>query len=213
MRRSPTDQSVPRHALFLVILTAGTLASSACTPNQVQPNVAQATPTVTATATVTTTASPDPALQSPALTDIPSLTDTPSSPPEPSITSVDLEQYRGQDRNDGYFFVSPSGNLACGILHSGVTGCQAWSLVANLPECDNPLGNSSPAIEFARGQRATGFCLTDGAFVGSSRTLEYDTQIRASGFTCVSQTTGVTCIDDLTGLGFIAARAGFIPID
>lgn len=199
-RRLPASR-----ALVLAGLTAGLLGVSACSSPQSPPSVPSVTTTVTVTSTAT--ASPEASSESPTPTQAPS-----TSALDPPVRSVDPESYRGQDRNDGYFFTSPSGNLSCGILDGGVTGCQAWSLVANLPECDKPQTNSSPAIEFTRGQQASGFCLSEGAFFSEALILEYGREIHVAGITCSSELTGVTCIEESTGLGFTAARAGFTPI-
>lgn len=66
--------------------------------------------------------------------------DEPDEPTEP--VEVDPADFaRGND----VVFVSPSENLACGISaegeHAFHAGCHAWSLVDNLPECDDPDAN------------------------------------------------------------------------
>lgn len=97
------------------------------------------------------------------------------------------------------------------INYGEATGCQAWSLVDNLPECDAPTGASSPAIEFLRGRPAEGYCLSDGVFSAEATVLEYGQQLTVDGVTCISRETGVTCLDESSGLGFTAARSGFFP--
>ncbi len=135
--------------------------------------------------------------------------------PESRAKRTSSVRFFAPNRDDGYFFISPSTNLACGFLtDSGrqLTGCQAWVRVANLPDCDDPQGASSPAISFRKGQRATGYCLSEGVFSAETKILQYGHRIKVGGITCTSQRTGVTCLDDATGRGFSAARAGFTPI-
>lgn len=128
---------------------------------------------------------------------------------------VDPVDFRGPDGYDGYFFISPSGNLSCGVWdwEPALAGCQSWSLVENLPECDDPLGGSSPAIVFFQGQPADAYCSTQGMFWADAPVLEYGQQLSVAGVTCTSRATGVTCVDENTGSGFTAARAGFVPLD
>lgn len=141
-------------------------------------------------------------------------TSTASGREEPFFKVAPVD-FRGPDGYDGYFFISPSGNLSCGVWDwdPALAGCQSWSLVENLPECDDPLGASSPAIEFFEGQPADAYCSAEGMFWAEAPVLEYGQQLRVAGVTCTSRATGVTCLDENTGSGFTAARAGFVPFD
>jgi hypothetical protein len=140
----------------------------------------------------------------------------PTDPPSAAtVTDVDPRRYRDPNRDDGYFFVSPSKNLACGFVDDGegiLTGCQAWVRVANLPACDDPEGASSPAIDFRKGSRASGYCLNEGVFSADTEVLQYGQRITVGGVACISLRTGVTCTDKVSGRGFRAARAGFVPV-
>lgn len=187
------------------------LSLSACAAKDAADEVLP--PTITVTTTVThspasksSTASPVPAI---------SMSAQATTIEREELQQVDPELYFGTDsgRDYGYFFQSPSGNLSCGMLinNGELTGCQAWSLVDNLPECDAPLGASSPAIEFVRGEVADSYCLSDGAFSAVAPVLEYGQQLTVDNITCTSRDTGVTCLDQSSGLGFTAARAGFLP--
>lgn len=133
---------------------------------------------------------------------------------EELLTSVEPEDFRGTDGYDGgFFFLSPSRNLSCGIwLEVGLTGCQSWSLVENLPECDDPMGGSSPAIEFFRDRPADSYCSREGMFWAEARVLQYGERLSVDGVTCMARNTGVTCVEDASGFGFSAAKAGFHPI-
>lgn len=132
---------------------------------------------------------------------------------------VDRERFRVPGTPGSYYFVSPSGNLYCAITSHGdelTAGCQAGSLVENLPQCDDPMVTSSPAIELYkyRGVGTESYCVSDGVFVydGGAPTLEYGEQLAVDGIVCESESTGVTCYDEGSGRGFTAARAGFRPI-
>ena len=111
--------------------------------------------------------------------------------------------------------MSPSKNLSCGFLtlpDGQLTGCQARVTVANLPDCDAPQINSSPAIDFQAGKTAAGYCLSQGVFNSGNRVLQYGEQITMGGVTCTSRSSGVTCLDKQSGRGFKASREAFLPI-
>ena len=169
-----------------------------------------AQPGVTAASTVTVTPSPTPGGGvSPRA--------TPGVPTAPEqLRQVDPEQFRTGQGSGGYYFISPSANLSCGyveVTDGLLIGCQAWSLVDNLPQCDDPTGVSSPAIDFIQGRRASGFCLSEGAFAAmDARVLEYGEQFTVNEVTCTSRSSGVTCVDASSGYGFTAAKAGFLPV-
>jgi hypothetical protein len=131
------------------------------------------------------------------------------------LIDVDPNLYRGGASADGYFFVSPSKNLACGFVtvqEGQLTGCQASITVANLPDCNAPQVNSAPAIDFLVGRKAAGYCISQGAFNSGTRVLQYGEQITVGGVTCTSRRTGVSCLDRQSGRGFSASREAFQPI-
>lgn len=184
----------------LMALAAGALV--ACTSTAAPSPASQPTsaaPTVTATVTVTA---------APAATQDPgdeSSHDSPSS----DTRAVNPERYYDPDE-DAYFFVSPSGNLSCAI-RPDVTGCHAWSLVANLPECDDP-DAWGPAVSMSGGHVGA-WCSSEGMFgVADAKTLPYGSQLVADDIACTSRETGVTCVDLATGVGFSAARRYMGPI-
>jgi len=194
----------------LLIITAAILALAGCsalhTPGSTPQPIATSTVTVSAPQ-----ASASPSEAPPATTTVgvvPSVDDE-------VLVDVDPDKYRSAPPVDGYFFVSPGMNLACGFvpfLDGQLTGCQALVKVANLPECDAPQSNSSPAIDFQTGKMAAGHCLSQGVFNSGSRVLQYGGQITVGGVTCTSRRTGVTCIDRPSGRGFKASREAFLPI-
>lgn len=131
----------------------------------------------------------------------------------PAVATIDNPYYDAD--LGGYFFQSPSTNLACAIMGTSRAtrvGCRAWSTVENLPQCDHPTTDRVPSVSFVPGQPAQTVCLGEGEYTALARTLEYGASLSVLGVTCTSERTGVTCIDDATGLGFTAARRGFTPI-
>ena len=199
---------------ILLILAAVSGPLAGCSPQ----HVADPTPVSTTTITISVTPTPTP---SPAATAIPSPREArPSSvaPPVVStevLTDADPGQYWDRHHSAGYFFVSPSKNLSCGFLPSPggqFTGCQTEIKVSNFPPCEAPMSSAVPAISFQGGERATAYCINQGAFVGGdSKVLPYGQRLTVGGVTCTSRRTGVTCIDQKTGHGFTAAREGFTP--
>lgn len=115
----------------------------------------------------------------------------------------------------GYFFTSPSGNLSCGFyLEVGgridMVGCQAWSVVANLPDCDDPNRGSSPIVSLDTSGEVDTSCTSEGVFSATTApVLNYGEQLTVAGFTCHSREVGITCVDNRTGEGFTASRARF----
>jgi hypothetical protein len=177
-------------------------------------------PTIVSTPTITTSATPT---RTPAPTASPLPREgTPSSVVSAVVstevlTDVQPGQYWDFHNAVGFFFVSPSRNLSCGffpILGVQMTGCQAWVKVANFPPCDPQMSaTASSAISFEKGERATAYCLNQGAFTSvDTKVLAYGQRITVGGVTCTSRPTGVTCIDQQTGHGFTAAREGFTPV-
>lgn len=191
-------------AIALVGCTAAPEASITPAP------VPTVTVTVEATVTVTVEAEQTPSQ------DLTLESSSPEVPEEEELREVDSERFRSDGFSDRYSFVSPSGNLECaisGMEDVPIAGCQAWSLVDNLPDCDDPMATSSPAIDFYRGEPAEAYCISDGAFVAySGQTLQHGEQLRVRGVTCTSRHSGVECRDDRSGRGFVAAKAGFVAV-
>lgn len=191
---------------------AAALGLTACTSPSAPPDM---TP-VTITVTSTVTESPDSRVD-----EVPTADSKTSSPiakgsEDEHSLNVDPERFLGPDphRNDGYFFLSPSRNLSCGLLvgDEGLSGCQASSLVVDLPECDAPQEASAPVVAFVRGEPVETFCVTNPRFWPNAPVLDYGHQITVDGITCTSRITGVTCLEESTGVGFSAAREGFRAI-
>lgn len=157
--------------------------------------------------------------------------------PSPGPFSVvNAEDYRSES-GGGYFFTSPSGNLLCGILNdypkpppNNVTavGCEAKSVVANLPRCDDPKGNA-PTISLTSAGAIEPGCTNQGIYVlpdpkvptGTSaemqasvytRVLQYGEEIHVGTFSCQSQEKGITCREARTGHAFLASREEFAQI-
>lgn len=197
-------------ALSSSLVTAMALVGCSATPDS--PSTPVAVPTVTVTVETTVTAQPtEGSTLEPTAGD-----DDPSTPAEEEPREVDSDRFRSEWSDDRYAFVSPSGNLECAIFGSEdgpIAGCQGWILVDNLPECDDPMVTSSPAIDFHRGKAAEAYCISDGAFVFDDRqVLQYGEQLRVHGVSCASRPSGIECLDDSSGRGFVAARAGFLPV-
>lgn len=132
----------------------------------------------------------------------------------PPVTEVDPEAFLSDWGS--YYFTSPSGNLYCGILRDGtqlLAGCQAQSIVQNLPECDDPMVLRGPMISLIEdGSVATG-CTNEGVYVGDEAVvLNYGEQLTVADVSCTSREKGVTCEDLKTGVRFVASRASFEQI-
>lgn len=195
---------------ILLSTAVGFLALAGCSPVQAPDNSQQPTATIAPTVSAPQGSAPPPVTPRQAT----------SSGVVPTVDhevliDVDPNQYRDPNRPDGYFFMSPSKNLSCGFVttvEGQLTGCQAWVRVANLPKCDAPQSNSSPAIDFQKGKAAAGYCLSQGVFSAETKVLKYGDQITVGGVTCTSRPTGMTCTDKQSGRGFKASREGFLPI-
>lgn len=185
-----------RHGRLLCLGAVPLILLSACTTTPA-PQPSRPEPTVTVTAATSETVTPTP---------------TQDVITEPTFTSDN--PYFDADLG-GYFFQSPSTNLACAIMgtdRATRVGCRSWSAVENLPQCDHPTTDRVPSVSFVPGQPAQTACLGGSEYTALAETLEYGEKLSALGVTCSSERTGVTCVDDATGLGFSAARRGFTPI-
>ncbi|WAH95434.1 hypothetical protein [Arthrobacter sp. MMS18-M83] len=176
-----------------------------------------AAPTVTgATVTVPTpvTAAPAP-VPNPSPTSV-SAEPSPSAGTGPSprpASTVNPEDYR-TNFGTGYYFTSPSGNLLCGIRPDflNAVGCEANSVVANLPRCDDPRGNA-PMISLTSAGAVDATCTNQGVFVvPGAKVLQYGQEIHVGTFSCQSQESGITCREAHTGNAFLASRQEFARI-
>ena len=147
----------------------------------------------------------------------------PPPPPadEPTDDATDTSPDGGDEvdpadfaRGSDYVFASPTDNLACGISaeeqNAFHAGCHAWSVVENLPECDDPETNGPwVAIHQEDGQARTG-CQHEGVYADpDATTLEYGQSLTAHGVTCTSAEDGVTCTRGEES--FFASREAFEP--
>ena len=199
-------------------------------------------PDPSATSASAGTTSPDGAVPSPPDATVPSAPDGAVPSPGP-FSAVNAEDYRSEsgfgDYFAGYYFASPSGNLLCGILNdyprsqnnnANVVGCQAQSVVANLPRCDDPRGNG-PFISLTTEGVVEAKCWNQGLYVlpnpkitptpGAygevnasvfTRVLQYGQEIHVGTFSCQSQEKGITCREASTGHAFLASREEFAQI-
>ncbi|MCW4465857.1 hypothetical protein OK351_10105 [Glutamicibacter sp. MNS18] len=128
--------------------------------------------------------------------------------------SVDPTPFLSDSGN--HYFTSPSGNLYCGILHDGtqlLAGCQALSIVGNLPECDDPMVLSGPMISLVDDGTVGAGCTSEGVYVGEAgKVLGYGERITVGAIRCSSLEDGVTCEDLEKGAKFLASRAAFTQI-
>ncbi|GGF95132.1 hypothetical protein GCM10007304_06190 [Rhodococcoides trifolii] len=106
-------------------------------------------------------------------------------------------------RGNGYYVVSPSGNVFCGLFpdgsSAGFVGCQAGSSVAPTdgPQCGNA-GNSTYAVRVEQAG-AVHFCTNQGIYAAGADTpvLNYGEIITVGPVYCVSREEGMSCA--LTG--------------
>lgn len=136
------------------------------------------------------------------------------NPPIPRLVSVDPAAFLTNSGN--HHFISPSGNLYCGIMHDRtqlLAGCQAQSIVGNLPQCDDPMVLSGPMIALVDDGTVGAGCTSEGVFVGAEgKVLGYGQRITVGAIRCSSLENGITCEDLDTGAAFIASRAIFAQI-
>lgn len=214
---------------FLILASAAVVALSACSTGTNEPGPTTPAPSATVTDPQTTeTSTPtDPATPTqsyvPAETSTPAESTTPAPDPTESsdvpdvadFTVVDSAAFLQGSDSEQLMFVSPSGNLYCGIIggEQKLAGCQSVQVVDNLPDCDDPAGGHGPMITFDFNAPAEAGCAHEGVFIGlEPEVLEYGQAVGYQGATCMSEESGVTCIDDATGQGFTAAREGFLPV-
>ncbi|MFC7402177.1 hypothetical protein [Citricoccus sp. GCM10030269] len=144
--------------------------------------------------------------------------DPSASAPSASDTayeSVDPERFQ-KGAGGPVAFASPTGNLNCAIhaeRSAGfgyAAGCQAHSLVENLPDCDDPEANGPLVALQADGTVHTG-CSREGIFFRQDpAVLQYGEQVQFQDVTCQSSEEGVTCTG--LGTGFTASRSAFAPL-
>ena len=118
------------------------------------------------------------------------------------------------NQEPGYFFISPSGNVYCGMREPGspsavaetTFGCQTKTSVAPAggPTCRNS-ANNTYMVSIDNGA-VTHRCTSQGVFTAPDQaTLAYGQSISAYGNTCLSTTDGITCWSS-SGTGFMISR-------
>ncbi|MFD1506159.1 hypothetical protein FE374_17865 [Georgenia yuyongxinii] len=100
-------------------------------------------------------------------------------------------------------FVSPTGNIACG-LGEGTATCTITERAFADPQTCGP---GPVTLVVGVGGDARPDCAAPAAAGGDG--LAYDQSVTAGHFACLSKLDGVTCWSTLTGHGFTVARAGF----
>ena len=199
--------------LTIGLLTASaSLVATGC--SYLEPAVPQATVTQTVTATPEASNSHS-ITSSPSYAGIQSASAPASETSVASPTEVNAAKFQGTWPGTHYFS-SPSGNLLCGILQEDAgyrAGCQAQSLVRNLPECDDPMVTWGPEIALLSDGTVGAGCTSEGIFVDSdTNTLEYGQQLTVGTISCASWETGVTCHDSATGAAFRASKNNFVSV-
>ncbi|MBM7415845.1 MULTISPECIES: hypothetical protein [Nocardiaceae] len=114
--------------------------------------------------------------------------------------AVDPEPFAnvGAD-GDGYFFTSPTGNIACAIYRApssaGPVGCQAVTSVAPV---DGPVCSNADNDKYAVRIEAAGAvhtCTTQGIYTASdAAVLQYGETLTVGDVTCVSREDGISCL-------------------
>ncbi|TRW46951.1 hypothetical protein [Georgenia yuyongxinii] len=100
-------------------------------------------------------------------------------------------------------FVSPTGNIACGLGEDTATCTITERAFADPQTC----GPGPVTLVVGAGGDAGPDCAAPGAAGGDG--LAYEQSVTAGYFACLSKLDGVTCWSTLTGHGFTVARAGF----
>jgi hypothetical protein len=190
----------------LLAITAAVLLLSGCTAVN-GPEDADPTPT----------ASPEAASPTP--------TPTPESPIPPS-TAVDAALFFVADWREGVSFVSPSGNLSCGIYSDGGV-LDMWGCTARERDWEFPSANpGDPCYEAAQVEMGCGDGIVvtpayqgdvphplsrggaefadEGGF--ATRTLQYGESVTYLTVTCASTSEHVICADLSTGHGLVISR-------
>ncbi|MEU5695921.1 DUF6636 domain-containing protein [Actinosynnema sp. NPDC020468] len=127
-------------------------------------------------------------------------------------TGATPADYRSDSTVEQYFFRSPSGRFACGVVAQPLSaGCRGdtaptpprpSSCAADVEWGKGLSVDAAGAVDFLCGGGAV---YSDG---GEAKVLPYGAQLSALGFTCVSREDGVRCSHDTTGHGFrIAAES------
>ena len=191
----------------LLVIAVALLALSGC-------GAPQAVPAPSPTAS--------PAAAAPTATPTP--TPTPVSPIPPS-TAMDPSLFFVPDWAGGVSFVSPSGNLSCGILtYNGSTidlwGCTIREKYWEFPD-DSPGDYCYDYQEISCGSGIASRPAEDGGIPTplarggaefadeagfATRTLQYGEAVTYLGITCASTSEHVICADDATGHGFVISR-------
>jgi hypothetical protein len=114
--------------------------------------------------------------------------------------AVDPEPFANAGADgDGYFFTSPTGNIACAIYpapsSAGPVGCQAVTSVAPV---DGPVCSNADNDKYAVRIETTGAvhtCTTQGIYTASDAVvLEYGETLTVGDATCVSREDGISCL-------------------
>jgi hypothetical protein len=104
-------------------------------------------------------------------------------------------------------FHSPSGNIRCDILKSGVRcdiGQKSWQSPPQPGSCEFDWGQS---IGLGRQGKAHFLCVSDATEPG--RELAYGESIARHRFRCKSLTSGVRCVNKRNGHGFRLSRESY----
>jgi hypothetical protein len=104
-------------------------------------------------------------------------------------------------------FHSPSGNIRCDILKSGVRcdiGQKSWKSPPKPGSCEFDWGQS---IGLGRQDKAHFLCVSDATDPG--RELAYGDSIARHRFRCKSLTSGVRCVKKRNGHGFKLSRESY----
>jgi hypothetical protein len=132
-----------------------------------------------------------------------------------TVQGVTARLLRGYDRLGGATtsaqaltsFHSPSGNIRCSILRSGVR-CDIqrkdWQPPPKPSSCEFDWGGS---IGLTRRGKAHFLCVSDAVEPG--RKLDYGDSLTRHRFRCASLTSGVRCTNKRNGHGFVVSRQGY----
>ncbi len=112
----------------------------------------------------------------------------------------------------GVYWVSPTGNLHCGIGAKGMAGCQSsWPQPnPSLPECSDP-SSKAPMATLENGDVKLQ-CTSQAIFVTERKVeLPYGSAVTANGITCTSTQAGMACTND-SGRGFVFSKDSILKL-
>jgi hypothetical protein len=148
----------------------------------------------------------------------------PSPPPSNAHLANAFDYVAHPPGGTSYYFTSPSGTWACGIMPRVKVGCQsatnwpsAMGVTGEPDSVTDTAGESTTpnALVISREGAAQFVALEQPEFSldpGPAKVLPFDRILAVAGFRCnVQETTGVSCLSEFSGNGFTFSPDGVAP--